>query len=208
MHSCLKFLSDLLPTIDGLFLGETLTPRRWDGGKLAFPSGNVDLDSRYIQSGLEKIVDVVTVSDVTSIVVDNLDLSAAGAYLVFFSFRNAYGNACSFALYFNDVTTGYTTQQMYSSGSSTASGNLGATSRYTYAYGSQRVTNEGLIMRTPDNYTLAMSRSFPWTGSASTIFFHNVHWNNTANPTKLEIRGEYNYSIASGSRLIIFKVKG
>jgi len=201
-------IGDWIPDADGRFLGEDTTPKRWNGSKLTFPTGNPDLDNRYVQSGLEKIVDIMTTSDVTSIVVDNLDLNAAKAYLLLFRFRNAYGNACSFALYFNDVTSGYTTQQMYSSGSSTASGNLGATSRYTYAYGSQRVTNEGLLMRTPDNYTLTMSRSFPWTGSASTIFFHNVHWNNTANPTKLEIRGEYNYSIASGSKLMIFKVKG
>jgi hypothetical protein len=29
-----KFVSDLLPSVDGLFLGETITPRRWDGSKL------------------------------------------------------------------------------------------------------------------------------------------------------------------------------
>ena len=27
-------MSDLLPAVDGLFLGETTTPRRWDGSKL------------------------------------------------------------------------------------------------------------------------------------------------------------------------------
>jgi len=153
------------------------------------------------------VTEVVTVQDVTSIVVNSLDLAAAKMYLLLFSFRNTYGSAGSVFIYFNDVTTGYNNQQLYSSGSTTSSSNAG-TARYAYAYASQRVTNESLIMRTPDNYTLVMSRSHVFTGSAAAIFFHNVHWNNTANPTKVELRSEYANGIAAGSRLMIFKVKG
>jgi len=172
-----------------------------------FSMANPDLDSRYVRSGFEKIVEVTLTTNVTSIVVDSLDLDADEAYLVLFAFRNSYGSATSYAVYFNDVTAGYNTQQLYSSGSSTASGNL-ASSRYTYAYANARTINEGLVLRTPDDYALSMSRSFLWTGSASTVFFHNIHWNNTANPTKLEIRGENALSIGAGSKLMIFKVRG
>jgi len=168
---------------------------------------NPDLDSRYVRSGFEKLVEVTLTTNVTSIEVDGLDLEADEAYLVLLAFRNSYGSATSYAVYFNDVTAAYNTQQMYSSGSSTASANL-ASSRYTYAYSNARAVNEGLMMRTPDNYTLTMSRSLLWTGSASAIFFHHVHWSNTVNPTKLEIRGENALSIGSGSKLMIFKVRG
>jgi hypothetical protein len=191
---------DWIPDVDGRFLG--IDERRWDGSKL------INLPAAGITSGLEKIIDIVTETAVTSIVVNNLDLAADKAYLILFSLRNGLGTAGKYFIYFNDITTGYNTQQMYSSGSTTASGNL-AESRYTYAYANQRVINEGLIMRTPDNITLAMSRSFLWTGSASNIFFHNVHWNNTANPTKIEIRSEAGFTnIGAGSRLMIFKVRG
>ena len=43
-------MSDLLPDIDGRFLGETLTPRRWDGSRLlgvALNPANAEFDMNY-----------------------------------------------------------------------------------------------------------------------------------------------------------------
>jgi len=50
-------VSDLLPATDGLFLGETLTPRRWDGSKLRFSQidvGPSDPSKVYVGSYLLK----------------------------------------------------------------------------------------------------------------------------------------------------------
>ena len=44
-------MSDLLPDVDGRFLGETITPRRWDGSKLlgvALNPANADFDMNYL----------------------------------------------------------------------------------------------------------------------------------------------------------------
>lgn len=158
-----------------------------------------------ITSGLEKFVDYVVPSSTQTIEVNGLDLAADKTYLILFEFKNGYGSAQTYHIYFNEITTGYATQQMYSSGSSTASGAITG-SRYTYAYANGRCTNEGWIMRSPDNYTMTMSRTFIYTGSAPAIFFHNVYWANTENPTKLWIQAEYYPGIAAGSHLMMFRV--
>ncbi len=188
-------MSDLLPATDGLLLGSD--SRRWDASRLI----NVPW------TGFEKVLEVVTASQVTSIVVNSLNLDIAKAYLLLFSWKGV-GNGQELRLYFNDTTTGYNTEQHYATGSYVAAGKLANTSRFSYAYYNQVVVTDGILMRTPDNYTLVSSRSAIWSGSASVTMFHTIRWGNTANPTKIELQAGNSAGIDTGSRLIILKAKG
>ena len=152
-----------------------------------------------------KVAEVLTTQAVTSITVNNLDLETAKAYRLLISWQGV-GNAQELMLYFNDITTGYYTEQHYANGSSVYAGNLGAVSRVSYAYSNQIAMTEAIMMKTPNNYTLVSSHTAIWSGSACVTMFHTIRWGNTANPVKIELRSGYNYGIASGSRLIILKM--
>jgi hypothetical protein len=137
--------------------------------------------------------------------ITGLDLDATGVYDIVIDFKNAFGSATTFRVYFNNDTTA---ANYYNSYHFSASSGNSATANFATLNNGESVTGVGTLVEDGDGEKVLNGL---WTYRSATTWYsanYSHMWNSTSNLTSIKISATNTDAIAIGGYIKVYRRVG